>query len=52
MKKKNVECPVGEVSGDTHEFNPAEGVMIPWDVMGDNRSEVAVCPTCAKHALA
>jgi hypothetical protein len=40
-------CPVGELSGERHKYTPGDGVVIPWDVAGDPRSGVEVCPACA-----
>lgn len=52
--KKLLKCPVSALVGDElddeHFFLPNEGVEIRWDVMGDNRKFVTVCPTCAEHA--
>lgn len=51
VSQKSVkECPVGTLVGEEHIFHPEDGVEITWDVMGDNRKFVTVCPTCAEHA--
>jgi len=59
MKKKNSQegansalCPVSIITGEAHYYQEGTGAEVAWDVMGDNRKKVEVCPTCAKHALA
>ena len=58
MKKKNKAransalCPVSIITGEAHYYQEGTGAEVAWDVMGDERTKVEVCPTCAKHALA
>jgi len=59
MAKKNSKrntqtalCPVSIITGEAHYYQEGTGAEVAWDVMGDNRTKVEVCPTCAKHALA
>jgi hypothetical protein len=40
-----VEC----VACEWH-YPPKLGVAVLWDVMGDPRPSVEVCPNCAEHA--
>lgn len=40
-------CLIGDVTGQPHGFKKGTGVMVPWDVMGDARSAVEVCRSCA-----
>ena len=42
-------CPVSELTGEYHSFISGSGQSVPWSVMGDPRSNVAVCPSCAAH---
>lgn len=39
-------CPVGDLTGHRHKYEPGTGVVIPWDVVGDPRSGVEVCLPC------
>ena len=48
----SVLCPVSIITGEAHYYQEGTGAEVAWDVMGDNRKKVEVCPTCAKHALA
>ncbi len=43
-------CPVSELTGEYHSFVSGLGIDVPWSVMGDPRSSVAVCPSCAAHS--
>lgn len=45
-----VVCPVSEIAGPVHSFDPATGVVVPWSVMGDIRETVTVCADCAEHS--
>lgn len=42
-----VACPVGQAAADPHEFMQGSGVLVEWDVMGDPRTAVEVCSSCA-----
>lgn len=46
--KRVTKCPVSEIAGDIHYFLPGFGEIIEWDVMGDPRTEVEVCASCAE----
>lgn len=41
-------CPVAEVVGDKHYFTVGTGEVVEWDIMGDPRTQVEVCSSCAK----
>jgi|GEM_PF-6152995 len=43
-----IACPVGKLSGEKHYFTPGTGQRVHWDVMGDPRTNVEVCPDCAE----
>lgn len=45
---KYVRCPVSDLAGPEHFYAPGTGVTVDWDVMGDDRSTVMVCPSCAE----
>lgn len=46
--KRFVRCPVSDLAGPEHYFQRGTGVVIEWDVMGDDRQTVTVCPDCAE----
>lgn len=45
--KNQALCPVAEIAGDIHHFVVGTGVRVEWHVMGDTRTEVEVCASCA-----
>jgi hypothetical protein len=45
-------CPVGELAGERHKYVAGDGVVIPWDVVGDPRTGVEVCRECANAPAA
>ena len=46
-----VRCPVSDIAGPDHYYNVGTGVIMPWDVMGDDRSSVEVCADCAANCV-
>jgi len=41
-----VECPTCEGN-----YDPSDGVVVEWDVMGDPNTSILVCPWCAQQSL-
>jgi hypothetical protein len=39
-------CSVGDMTGKWHRYPSGTGQVVPWDVMGDTRTEVEVCSSC------
>lgn len=48
----NTLCPVSELAGEDHYFQTGSGQVIEWDVMGDSRTELEVCASCAEAGMA
>lgn len=44
-------CPVSEIAGDVHYYLVGNGATVEWDVMGDPRTEVEVCASCAEPII-
>ena len=40
-------CALGMMTGEWHRYPSGTGQVIPWDVMGDSRTELEVCASCA-----
>ena len=45
--EQEIACPAGDLVNSPHSYRPSTGVTIEWDIMGDSRSSVSVCRSCA-----
>ena len=45
-----IACPVGDLIGEPHDFDPTTGTVTPWlgGILGDSRKAVIVCPACSR----
>lgn len=46
--KRFVRCPVSDLAGPEHYYERGTGVVVGWDVLGDEHDTATVCPGCAE----